>query len=226
MTHCSFNALSTARCNKIFLDYWLHCFQRVSWSVDRKLFYIVKLKFFSIAISLLIAASLAHAAPEEDQAAALKRASEMGSLMQFGDQMKNSLGEKTNQMLSQAMGLLGVPYKRGGTTVETGFDCSGFVRHIYETSIGRLLPRRAEEQAAVTDKIDRSELHPGDLVFFNTMRRTFSHVGIYIGDGKFIHSPSTGKSVRVDDLREAYWTKRFTGARRVQETSAAETTKR
>lgn len=226
MTHCSFNALSTARCNKFFLDYWLHCFQRVSWSVDRKFFYIVKLKLFSIAISLLIAASLAHAAPEEDQAAALKRASEMGSLMQFGDQMKNSLGEKTNQMLSQAMGLLGVPYKRGGTTVETGFDCSGFVRHIYETSIGRLLPRRAEEQAAVTDKIDRSELHPGDLVFFNTMRRTFSHVGIYIGDGKFIHSPSTGKSVRVDDLREAYWTKRFTGARRVQETSSAETTKR
>jgi cell wall-associated NlpC family hydrolase len=186
----------------------------------------VKLKLFSIAISLLIAASLAHAAPEEDQAAALKRASEMGSLMQFGDQMKNSLGEKTNQMLGQAMGLLGVPYKRGGTTVETGFDCSGFVRHIYETSIGRLLPRRAEEQAAVTDKIDRSELHPGDLVFFNTMRRTFSHVGIYIGDGKFIHSPSTGKSVRVDDLREAYWTKRFTGARRVQETSSAESTKR
>ncbi len=169
---------------------------------------------------------MAHAAPEEDQAAGLKRATEMGSLMQFGDQMKNSIGDKTNQMLGQAMSLLGVPYKRGGTTVETGFDCSGFVRHIYETSIGRLLPRRAEDQAAVTDKIDRSDLNPGDLVFFNTMRRTFSHVGIYIGDGKFIHAPSTGKSVRVDDLREAYWTKRFTGARRVKETSSADTTKR
>lgn len=169
---------------------------------------------------------MAHAAPDDESAAGLKRASEMSSFSQLGDQMKSSVGEKTNQMLGQAMSLLGVPYKRGGNTAETGFDCSGFVRHIYETSIGRLLPRRAEEQAAVTDKIDRSELHPGDLVFFNTMRRTFSHVGIYIGDGKFIHSPSTGKAVRVDDLREAYWTKRFTGARRVQDASSGESTKR
>ncbi len=186
----------------------------------------MKLKFLSVASSLLIAATLAHAAPDEEQAAALKRAPELGTLMQLGDQMKSTVGEKTNQMLGQAMTLLGVPYKRGGNTAETGFDCSGFVRHMYETSIGRLLPRRAEEQAAVTDKIDRSELNPGDLVFFKTMRRTFSHVGIYIGDGKFIHSPSSGKVVRIDDLREAYWTKRFTGARRVQETSGAESSKR
>lgn len=189
-------------------------------------FYIVKFKLLSIAACLLMATPLVHAAPEDDQAGGLKRGSELVNLMQLGDQMKTSVGEKTNQMLGQAMTLLGVPYKRGGSTVESGFDCSGFVRHMYETSIGRLLPRRAEEQAAVTDKIDRSELHPGDLVFFNTMRRTFSHVGIYIGDGKFIHSPSSGKSVRVDDLREAYWTKRFTGARRVQEASPGETTKR
>ncbi|PUE12767.1 C40 family peptidase [Limnohabitans sp. T6-20] len=189
-------------------------------------FYIVKFKFLSIAICLLMAAALVHAAPEDDQAGGIKRGSELVNLMQLGDQMKNSVGEKTNQMLGQAMTLLGVPYKRGGNTVETGFDCSGFVRHMYETSIGRLLPRRAEEQAAVTDKIDRNDLHPGDLVFFNTMRRTFSHVGIYIGDGKFIHSPSSGKSVRVDDLRAAYWTKRFTGARRVQETPPADNTNR
>lgn len=179
-----------------------------------------------MASCLLFAATMAHAAPEDEPTAGSKRAPDMSSFSQLGDQMKSSVGETTKQMLGQAMNLLGVPYKRGGNTAETGFDCSGFVRHIYETSIGRLLPRRAEEQAAVTDKIDRSELHPGDLVFFNTMRRTFSHVGIYIGDGKFIHSPSTGKVVRVDDLREAYWTKRFTGARRVQETSLGESTKR
>lgn len=189
-------------------------------------FYIVKFKPFFLATCLLFATAMAHAAPDDESAAGLKRAPEMSSFSQLGDQMKSSVGEKTNQMLGQAMSLLGVPYKRGGNTAETGFDCSGFVRHIYETSIGRLLPRRAEEQAAVTDKIDRSELHPGDLVFFNTMRRTFSHVGIYIGDGKFIHSPSTGKAVRVDDLREAYWTKRFTGARRVQDASSGESTKR
>jgi cell wall-associated NlpC family hydrolase len=188
--------------------------------------YIVKFKPFAIAACLLLVSSLIFAAPEDEQAPAVKRASELASLMQLGDQMKTSVGEKTNKMLGQAMTLLGVPYKRGGSTAETGFDCSGFVRHIYETSIGRLLPRRAEEQAIATDKIDRSELNPGDLVFFNTMRRTFSHVGIYLGDGKFIHAPSAGKAVRVDDLRAAYWTKRFTGARRVQDTPAPDSTSR
>ncbi|MFM1949544.1 MAG: Murein DD-endopeptidase MepH precursor, partial [Pseudomonadota bacterium] len=109
-----------------------------------------------------------------------------------------------------------VPYKRGGSSEEKGFDCSGFVRHMFEKSVGLVLPRRAEEQAKVTEEINRSELKPGDLVFFNTMKRTFSHVGIYVGDGKFIHAPRPGKSVRVDDMREAYWQKRFNGARRVQ----------
>jgi cell wall-associated NlpC family hydrolase len=113
------------------------------------------------------------------------------------------------------MDLLGVPYRRGGSTEASGFDCSGFVRYLYENSVGQLLPRRAEEQARSTEVIDRSELKPGDLVFFNTMKRAFSHVGIYVGDGKFIHSPRTGKAVKVDDMRSAYWQKRFNGARRV-----------
>jgi cell wall-associated NlpC family hydrolase len=118
-------------------------------------------------------------------------------------------------MVIQAMGLLGVPYRRGGNTESTGFDCSGFVRHLYEKSVGRLLPRRAEEQARATQVIDKEELKPGDLVFFNTMRRAFSHVGMYVGDGQFIHSPRAGQSVRVEDMRSAYWQKRFNGARRV-----------
>ncbi len=129
---------------------------------------------------------------------------------------RQTVGEKASDMLTQAMGLLGVPYRRGGSTEETGFDCSGFVRHLYEKSFGRLLPRRASEQAKVTETIDRSELKPGDLVFFNTMKRAFSHVGVYMGDGKFIHAPRPGKSIRVDDMRSAYWEKRFNGARRVQ----------
>lgn len=138
-------------------------------------------------------------------------------------QAKETAGEKANDIVLQAMGLLGIPYKHGGTKVETGFDCSGFVRYMYEKSVGRLLPRRADDQARATEKIDRTELKPGDLVFFNTMKRAFSHVGIYVGDGKFIHSPSTGKSIQVDDMRAAYWQKRFTGARRVQSSSSAET---
>lgn len=137
---------------------------------------------------------------------------------QFGGPLqsaRNTFGGKASEIVIQAMGLLGVPYIRGGTSEEKGFDCSGFVRHMYEKSVGLVLPRRAEEQAKVTEEIKRSELKPGDLVFFNTLKRTFSHVGIYVGDGKFIHAPRPGKAVRVDDMREAYWQNRFNGARRV-----------
>jgi cell wall-associated NlpC family hydrolase len=84
--------------------------------------------------------------------------------------------------------------------------------------VGKVLPRRASEQAAATEKIDKQDLKPGDLVFFNTMRQTFSHVGIYVGDNKFIHSPRPGKQVKVEDMRDAYWDRRFTGARRVPAT--------
>jgi cell wall-associated NlpC family hydrolase len=122
-----------------------------------------------------------------------------------------------SDMVMTAMNFIGVPYRRGGSSAEKGFDCSGFTRHIFEMSLGLVLPHRADEQARAAGMISikRNELKPGDLVFFNTMRRTFSHVGIYIGDGKFIHSPKPGGEVRVDDLSFAYWSKRFTGARRV-----------
>lgn len=128
---------------------------------------------------------------------------------------KDKASDQASGLILQAMDLLGVPYRRGGSTESTGFDCSGFVRHLYEKSVGRLLPRRAEEQARATEVIDREELKPGDLVFFNTMRRAFSHVGIYVGEGKFIHSPRAGHAVRVEDMRSSYWQKRFNGARRV-----------
>ena len=131
------------------------------------------------------------------------------------EQVRQTVGEKASDLVVNAMGFLGVPYRRGGNTADTGFDCSGFVRAMYEQTIGLLLPRRADEQAAATLVIDRKDLKPGDLVFFNTMRRAFSHVGIYIGDNKFIHSPKPGSKVRVEDMRQAYWEHRFTGARRV-----------
>lgn len=141
-----------------------------------------------------------------------------GLISQFADQLSNAKDKASGQatgLITQAMDLLGVPYRRGGNSEASGFDCSGFVRYLYENSVGQLLPRRAEEQARSTEVIDRSELKPGDLVFFNTMKRAFSHVGIYVGDGKFIHSPRAGKAVKVEDMRDAYWQKRFNGARRV-----------
>jgi cell wall-associated NlpC family hydrolase len=143
---------------------------------------------------------------------------ERGLVSQISTQLSAAKDKASGQaagMVEQAMGLLGVPYRRGGNSEITGFDCSGFVRHLYEKSVGQILPRRAVDQARATEVIDREELKPGDLVFFNTMRRAFSHVGIYVGDGKFIHAPRAGKSVNVEDMRSAYWQKRFNGARRV-----------
>lgn len=140
----------------------------------------------------------------------------------------DSVRDTASDLVLSAMNFLGVRYTRGGNSVENGFDCSGFTRHIFEMSVGLVLPRRADEQArdAGLLAIRREELKPGDLVFFNTMKRTFSHVGIYVGEGKFIHAPRTGSAVRVEDMREAYWAKRFTGARRadLKATAANEAT--
>lgn len=121
-----------------------------------------------------------------------------------------------SHLVGHAMGFLGVPYRRGGNSATTGFDCSGFVKAIYQQTFGLALPRLAKEQAAATQAIDRKDLQPGDLVFFNTMRRAFSHVGIYVGNGKFIHAPRPGAQVRVEDMGGSYWARRFDGARRVE----------
>ena len=167
---------------------------------------------------LLVCAAV-HAAPTTVAEDAVERLlTDKGLIERLGgrlEHVRHTAGEKASELVVNAMGFLGVPYKRGGTSAETGFDCSGFVRAMYEQSIGLVLPRRANEQAAATQTIDRTDLKPGDLVFFNTMRRAFSHVGIYVGDGKFIHAPRSGAQVRVEDMREAYWQTRFNGARRV-----------
>ena len=145
-------------------------------------------------------------------------------LMARFDEVRQSVSEKASELVVTAMGFLGARYRRGGNTVETGFDCSGFVKAMYEQTVGLILPRKAEQQAAATQKIDRADLRPGDLVFFNTMRHAFSHVGIYIGEGKFIHSPKPGSEVRVEDMGLAYWKRRFDGARRVPGSSSQSAT--
>ena len=132
--------------------------------------------------------------------------------------MVQQMRDTASDLVMQAMNFLGVPYRRGGNSAEQGFDCSGFTRFVFENSIGLVLPRRADQQAqtAGLQSVKREELKPGDLVFFNTMRRAFSHVGIYVGEGKFIHAPRTGGEVRVEDMRASYWAKRFNGARRAE----------
>jgi cell wall-associated NlpC family hydrolase len=120
-----------------------------------------------------------------------------------------------------AMNFVDTPYVWGGSNPAQGFDCSGFTRHVFQTSAGVVLPRRSEEQAHATgfDDVDSDALTPGDLVFFNTLQRPFSHVGIHLGDQRFVHAPRTGAQVRVESLRAAYWLQRFNLARRLREPS-------
>jgi cell wall-associated NlpC family hydrolase len=120
-------------------------------------------------------------------------------------------------LILKGLELVGINYRRGGTNPDSGLDCSGFVQLVFKDSIGKLLPRTAKEQSQVGDVVDKNELKPGDLVFFNTMRRTFSHVGIYLGDNRFVHAPRTGAEVRVEDMSQGYWVKRYNGARRIVE---------
>lgn len=120
-----------------------------------------------------------------------------------------------NDAVAKALDLVGIRYRRGGTSPETGFDCSGFVSHVFREGLGLILPHNARAMSKGGEVVKRDELQPGDLVFFNTMRRTFSHVGIYLGEHLFVHAPASGGEVRVEDMRGSYWGKRFNGARRV-----------
>ena len=174
-----------------------------------------------LSLSLLLSHAV-HAAPQDAPDDMGHLLANKGLLSQI-DQVRQSVTTTASALVVNAMGFLGVPYKRGGNSAETGFDCSGFVRATYEQTIGLILPRKAEQQAAATQHIDRTELQPGDLVFFNTMRRAFSHVGIYIGDGKFIHSPKPGAEIRVESMGLSYWSRRFDGARRVETPAALAT---
>jgi len=118
-------------------------------------------------------------------------------------------------LVALAMQLRDVRYVRGGHSPATGFDCSGFVRYVFAHAVGLNLPANSARQFLAGVKVKRGDMQPGDLVFFHTRgKKRISHVGIYLDNGRFIHSPSAGKSVEVSSLDEAYWAKRFAGARR------------
>ena len=118
-------------------------------------------------------------------------------------------------LIALAMQLRDIRYVRGGHDPSTGFDCSGFVRYVFAHAVGMQLPANSAAQFLAGLKIKRADMKPGDLVFFHTRgRRRISHVGIYISDGRFIHSPATGKSVEISSLDDAYWARHFAGAKR------------
>jgi cell wall-associated NlpC family hydrolase len=150
-----------------------------------------------------------------DDPTVIKNESSLDALIQQLGASAKSVASSASDVVVTAMSMLGVRYKFGGNTTDTGLDCSGLVRLAFAQTFGMTLPRSASEMSRVGDKVDKRELQPGDLVFFNTLRRAFSHVGIYVGDGKFVHAPSTGGEVRVESMNIPYWQNRFNGARRV-----------
>lgn len=129
----------------------------------------------------------------------------------------NSWQNKVQEVLINAFSLTGIQYKYGGNSPSTGFDCSGFVRYVFHNAANLTLPPTARAIAQIGKSVKKDELQPGDLVFFNTLKKAFSHVGIYIGDNKFIHAPSTGKTVRVESMQDGYWASRFEGAQRLDQ---------
>ena len=119
------------------------------------------------------------------------------------------------KLLGEGFMYIGVPYRWGGTNPISGLDCSGLTQLVFRNAMGVDLPRTAFEQAGQGNRVSVRELKPGDLVFFNTMGKNISHVGIYVGNGKFLHAPATGKLVRIDKLYSKFWAQRYVTARRM-----------
>ncbi len=159
------------------------------------------------AVPLMALAILAHPAAAEESKT--DRGDEPTFLKRYTSGVQD--------LIIKGLEFVGVRYRYGGNNPEEGLDCSGFVRYVFRESLGTVLPRTARSMSEIGTQVDPRDLKPGDLVFFNTMRRTFSHVGIYVGNNQFLHAPKPGAEVRVEDMRQSYWLTRFDGARRILE---------
>ena len=126
------------------------------------------------------------------------------------------LSQVSNEVIIRAISLVGTPYRYGGTQPETGFDCSGLIGFVFNEAAGLRLPRTTRELIDIEAKaIDRDDLQAGDLIYFNSRGGRVSHIGIYVGENRFVHAPSSGGVVRIDQLNTPYWTKFYVGAKRI-----------
>ena len=184
--------------------------QKLTVSTPASQIHLIKRHTKSLITAVVCLCTLmpAAAAPKDDSTALLRAEK---SLRDFGDKAKDTASDIT----SYALSLIGVDYRFGGNNPDQGLDCSGLIRYVFQQATGLTLPRSAREQSRVGELISKDNLQPGDLVFFNTRRFQFSHVGLYIGDNRFIHAPSKGGTVQVVSLDNVYWQKAFNGARRV-----------
>jgi len=151
-------------------------------------------------------------APDRD----MLSAAEVNQQIAAGALTPDASPSRIEALLRRAMGLLGTPYRWGGTSPDSGFDCSGLVNYVFRTALGIELPRVSRDMASNGEKVDRSAMVAGDLVFFGRRGKRVDHVGIYVGDGQFVHAPRTGRDVTVSRLDTGYWAGRFLQARRVE----------
>ena len=171
-------------------------------------------RLLAVALALALAASIqsaAFAAPKDAQARSPSDNADVYTITQAATRVVAA----TRELGLFALSLVGIDYRFGGDSPERGLDCSGLIRYVFQQVTGVTLPRTAQELSRIGEKVRAEDLAPGDLVFFNTRRFAFSHVGIYLGDGRFIHAPARGGEVGVATLSNAYWQKRYNGARRL-----------
>ncbi len=166
-------------------------------------------------LTRIIAQAQEH--PNPPAAAVVEESGPGGEVQNWWNQQHvvHEVSSRTSQLVINTLSFLGVRYRYGGDHASRGFDCSGLVRRVYQETLGLVLPHNAAQQSREGEKVAENELRPGDLVFFNTLRRAFSHVGIYIGNGQFVHAPRPGEKVQIANLDSPYWARRFDGARRL-----------
>jgi cell wall-associated NlpC family hydrolase len=160
-----------------------------------------------LTIALLLIGSISQADEVSEQSIA--------SGLEDAQPASATWSDRTQELIFHALAFIDVKYRYGGVSPETGWDCSGYVYHVFREAVGVILPRDAASMSAKGQPISRRELQPGDLVFFNTLKRAFSHVGIYLGDNRFIHAPATGKAVQISNMASEYWARRYDGGRRI-----------
>jgi cell wall-associated NlpC family hydrolase len=185
------------------------------------------MKYLSITFCLLITFSIATPAQADlsmtDQIMqnasgdSIQMLDGQNQAEQTKDEQSSGWQSKAQEILINAMSLTGIKYRYGGNSPNTGFDCSGFVRYVFSQAANLSLPPTARAISQIGKTVKKDELQPGDLVFFNTLKSAFSHVGIYLGNNKFIHAPRTGGEVRVDSMQNSYWQSHYNGAQRLDE---------
>ncbi len=174
------------------------------------------IRLAALMVSMLLCQCKSVAAPSDDKRWQNAYSYSQEQVVESESAIAGSWSEKVEEIMIRALSLTGVDYKYGGRSPETGFDCSGFVQYVFKHAAQISLPPSARTISEMGNAVKREDLQPGDLVFFNTLRSAFSHVGIYVGNNQFIHAPRAGAKVRVENMDERYWSTRYNGAKRLE----------